>query len=361
MWRLHFFISFLLMLTAHEIGAIESGAIPRRVLILPLENVTQSKEHDWMRQSLADNLKTQIIKTKKFDVLDAKTAAEIFPEVRMDSLSRAEAVKLATRLNCEAVTQGRFIVQGGRFRLEMEAADAGTGNSIGAEKADGKLDGSMFVTIDTVVDTLTADMVAKAPALPASEIRRDTQVETKLAAGGAITPPAKIVAESKSPAQTNPSASEANRYYLNAYLSFGIPVSKIGDHIGVGFGARATLWRNFLFRWLNPMLVADAFYSRGKDVDGMFFYFAGTGLTYPLAVLPRVKIMPFAAFGISGGRLYYQEGYNFAMGALDTGVSAEYALADRWNLAASISYRHVFDKFVAGSFLQTYLGVGYAF
>ncbi|MBX3720207.1 MAG: hypothetical protein KF713_00060 [Turneriella sp.] len=331
------------------------------MLILPLENVTHSKEHDWMRQSLADNLKTQLIKTKKFDVLDAKTATEIFPEVRMDSLSRAEAVKLATRLNCEAVTQGRFIVQGGRFRLEMEAADAATGNSIGAEKADGKLDGSMFVTIDTVVDTLTADMVAKAPALPASEIRRDTQVESKLAAGGAITPAAKTVAESNSSSQTNASPPANKTYHLNTYLGLGMPVSKIGDHIGVGFGARATLWRNFLFRWLNPMLVTDALYSKGKDVDGMFFYFAGMGLTYPLAVLPKVKIMPFAALGISGGRLYYQEGYNFAIGALDTGVSSQYVLTDRWHLAASISYRHVFDKFVAGSFIQMYLGVGYAF
>jgi TolB-like protein len=323
--------------------------------------VTQSKEHDWMRLSLADNLKTQIIKTKKFEVLDSRTAAEIYPEVRMDSLSRAEAVTLAIRLNCEVVTQGRFIVRGGRFRLEMEAADAASGNSISAEKADGKLDGNMFATIDTVVDTLTADLVAKAPVLRASEIRRNLQVEEKLAASGAITPATRPVAESKASAQAYTSATKAIKYNLNAYLSLGVPVSAISNHIGVGLGARATLWRNFLFHWLNPILVADGFYSKGKDFTGMFFYFAGTGLTYPIAVLPKLHIMPFATFGMSGGRLYHQEGYNFAIGALDTGVSAEYSLTERWRLAVSISYRHVFDKFVTGSFLQTYWGAGYVF
>jgi TolB-like protein len=359
-----FLIIFLPILAGYKAYSIDSTVIPRRVLILPLVNVTHSKEHDWMRQSLADNLKTQLIKSKKFSVLDALTATEIFPDIRMDNLSHAEAVKLAKRLNCEIVTQGRFIVQGGRFRLEMEAADANTGNALSAEKADGKLDGSMFTTIDTVVETLTADMVAKAPPLPTSEVHRDTEIENKLNARATVAPPlpaTKHPVVEKSLAQESLSLPARRPYNLNAYLSFGIPISKISDHIGVNFGARATIWRNLLFRWLNPMVVADAFYSRGQDVNGMFFYFAGAGITYSIATFHKLNVMPFAAFGVSGGRLYYQEGFNFIIGALDTGFSAEYALTEKWRLAASISYRHVFDKYVAGSFLQTYWGVGYVF
>ncbi|HRP70341.1 MAG TPA: hypothetical protein PLY93_12475, partial [Turneriella sp.] len=96
-------------------------------------------------------------------------------------------------------------------------------------------------------------------------------------------------------------------------------------------------------------------------VGSMFFYYAGAGLTYPVAVAQSITLTPFATVGFSGGKLDYQSGYTFLLPALDVGASAEWALSERLRLAAALSYRHVFDPTLPGSFIQLHLGAGYIF
>ncbi|MBS0616957.1 MAG: hypothetical protein JSR44_02125 [Spirochaetes bacterium] len=324
----------------------------RRILILPLENVTQSKDHEWMRESLADNLKTQLVKSKKFDVLDAKTAKVLFPDIKTDGLTQADAATLAKRLNCEVVTLGRFTVRDHDFRLEMEGADALTGTAIGAEKADGKTDGTMFQTIDKVVETLAADLSSKLPVLYADELKRDEAVEKMLTQSQDAT------ANSGTAKMLEPQL----KYRANLLLSLGMPVSGIGDHIGMGFGGRASLARTTNIQWLMPIAMADAFATGAKTTDSMFFYFGGAGLSYAFDLPLKLKVYPHAVFGFSGGSLTTPVGSSsFMLPAFDVGGTFERALVGNWRLAASLSYRHIFDPFVTGSFVQAHIGVGYGF
>jgi hypothetical protein len=87
----------------------------------------------------------------------------------------------------------------------------------------------------------------------------------------------------------------------------------------------------------------------------------GGGITYPISLPEKFKLLPFAAFGFSGGRLNYQGGYSFFEAGLDLGATAEYLLNERWRLATALSFRYLFDKFVPGSFLQFNFGLGYVF
>jgi len=324
----------------------------RRVLILPLENVTQSKDHEWMRESLADNLKTQLVKSKKFDVLDAKTAKVLFPDIKTDNLTQADAATLAKRLNCEVVALGRFTVRDKAFRLEMEGADAASGTAISAEKADGQTDGTMFATIDKVVETLVADMTKKLPVFYADEMKRDESVEKLLTKSQ----------DSTENSGTAKLAEHSEKYRANLLFSSGMPMGSIGDHVAMGFGGRASLARTTAYKWLTPMAMADAFAAGAKTTDSMFFYFAGGGLTYAFDLPLKLRVYPHAVVGFSGGSLTTPAGgFGFFLPALDVGGTFEYALVGRWRLAASLSYRHIFDPFVTGAFLQMHIGVGYGF
>ncbi|AFM13964.1 hypothetical protein Turpa_3326 [Turneriella parva DSM 21527] len=313
-----------------------------------------------MRESLAGSLKTQLVKAKKFDVLEISTAKTILPELKTDSLDAIGAANLAKQLNCEAVTRGRFFVNGKQFRLEMEGIDALTGNIVSAEKSDGKLDGEMFKTIDQVVETLSADMTLKLPNMSPDQVHRNQAVEQKL--GGVDGNSIQEKPQPIKPAHIGEKDKlVALKLNTNAYISVGLPIGKIAEHLGVHYGVRGTIWANALYSWLNPLIILDAINARGKNINGMFFYYAGTGLTYPISIQNGVSLMPFATFGISGGNLDYQGGYGFTLPAIDSGVFAEMPLTTDWKIATSLSYRHVFDQFVPAISIQFSVGVGYAF
>lgn len=156
-------------------------------------------------------------------------------------------------------------------------------------------------------------------------------------------------------------ANKIQRYHANAYLGLGVPVGGVAEQILPAIGLRATLWRNFLRPWLNPLIISDVSFSKGKEFNGMLFYYVGLGFTHSFQLPKKITVLPFATVGTSGGRLYYQEGFGFFMPAVDVGVSAEYWLSDRWRLASSLSIRHIFDKYVPGTFVQFHVGAGYVF
>lgn len=350
-----------------SVNADDAG-MRRRVLILPLTNTTKNSAHDWLKTSLADNLKTEIIRTKRFDVLDEKAALKIYPTLKFENLSQNEAATVAKGLNCELVTQGRFTVVGQKFRLEMEATDATTGKFIAAEKADGRLDSTMFSTIDTVVEALAADLGRTAPPLLANDNHRSIEIEKKYSTPSQpkIGEAATVMDKPNPPTQLKPEVKQQpvsikRQYSANAYLSFGVPLGQIADHLGANFGIRASLRRNFLFPWLNPILIADSFYATGKDISGMLFYYVGAGQSYPFKLPLKFSVAPFATVGFSGGNLYYQNGYDFFVPALDAGLIGEYRLTESWHLSASVSYRFLIDKYMPSSFVQFHFGAGYSF
>lgn len=351
-----FFVIFFIF--SSQLTAAQEQELRRRVLILPLDNLSKSSDHEWLRTALAENLKTQLIKTKRFDIMDSRGAKSIYPDLKIDNLSTSEAIIAAKRLNCEVVAQGRFMVIGEKFRLEMDATDVITEKPIGAAKADGKLDSTLFSTIDSVVENMARELTI-VPPLPSSIAQqRDKNIEAKIAGESQITiQPAPE--RQPSPIPTTPISESARQYNLNGYLGMGLPVSEIRSHISANYGLRASVWRNFRYRWLNPLLVSDFFYAAGKDVTGMLFYSGGLGLVYNQPMPYGFRALPYFNVGFTGGRLYYQNGYDFFVPSLDLGVSVEKPINEFWRLAGSLSFRHLMDKYVPGSFIQFYLGVGY--
>lgn len=338
---------------------VQAQELRRRVLILPLDNLSKSPDHEWLRTALAENLKTQLIKTKRFDIMDARGAKSIHSDLKIDNLSTAEAVMAAKRLNCEVVAQGRFMVIGEKFRLEMDATDVITEKPIGAAKADGKLDSTLFSTIDSVVEAMARELTVIPPLSAAIAQQRDRNIEAKIA-GESPTIMQPSPEKHSSPTPTAPVSQSASPYNLNGYVGVGVPVSEIRNHINLNYGLRASAWRNFRYRWLNPLLVSDFFYSSGKDVTGMLFYSGGLGLVYNQPIPYGFRVLPYFTAGFTGGRLFYQNGYDFFVPSLDLGISVEKSINDLWRFAGSLSFRHLLDKYVPGSFLQFYIGVGYS-
>jgi TolB-like protein len=259
--RVFFFVCMFIFF--NQPTAAQEQGLRRRVLILPLDNLSRSPDHEWLRTALAENLKTQLIKTKRFDIMDSRGAKSIYPDLKIDNLSTSEAIIAAKRLNCEVVAQGRFMVIGEKFRLEMDATDVIAEKPIGAAKADGKLDSTLFSTIDSVVENLARELTI-VPPLPSSIAQqRDKNIEAKITGESQIIIQA-APEKQPSPISTPPISQSTRQYNLNGYVGLGLPVSEIRNHISANYGLRASVWRNFRYRWLNPLLVSDFFYAAGR-------------------------------------------------------------------------------------------------
>lgn len=178
---------------------------------------------------------------------------------------------------------------------------------------------------------------------------------------GSVAPSFEVSAPNSSKPTDSPADVAGKKYRVHGYLTIGLPVSSISDYVKPTYGIRGSISRKLKYPWLHPLVIADTFYSGGKGISGMWFYYSGLGLTYPVRIPKQVIISPFATVGMSGGRLYYQDGYDFFLPAIDTGVSADYPITDKWRVAAALSFRHTFDKFVPGSFIQLHFGVNHVF
>lgn len=358
---------FSIVFQTSSFGISNDGSEPlkrkTRVLVLPLENTTGSKSHEWMQTALADNLKTQLLRTKKFEVMDVRTASSILPDAVFIGISKESAAALAKKLNCEVVTQGRFMAVGQKFRLEMEATDPNGQSTLSAPKADGSLDSSMFGTIDVVVETLSNDLVKLVDSDKIPNQKRDMAMEIRI---NNNEHPEQTLPNHQSDKKPEPNvpphkATTSKHYEIHAALGGHPPIGEISDHIQPRMGLRMGIRRQSRIRFIYPAITAEVSYAKGKDVTGMLFYFTGLGFTYPVELIENIRMFPLISLGLSGGRLYYETGSNFNTMALDISISFERPFTDFLRVYSSIGYQHIFDKFVPGQFVTLYIGVGASF
>jgi len=335
-----------------ERPAVNAGTdtYKRRVFLLAFLNETKDRQTDYLSISIPNAFSIALVRTDKFVILNRGSVEYYATQMGVatgDLYDINNAVRFGRAVGADIIIVGRFSTVDNIVTVMVRAVDVQSGALSVEDSQRIATNASMFQAIDLLAERMSKPMAERMKLLTAPP------------------PPAEAVAERvqavKSVPVTEAQPAMLKKYHANAFLSFGLPLSQISEHIGPNFGVRSTLRYDTFQKWLKPIIVADAAYATGKDVNSMIFYFVGTGLTYSFRLPKGIQLLPFAAFGFSGGRLNYQSGYSFLQAGLDVGLTAEYPMNTNWHLTAAIYYRHILDKYVPGMFLQSALGVGYNF
>jgi len=175
-------ISFLILfLFFFETRVHADDAIRRRILVIPFDNVQKNANYQWMSESISDNLKTELVRSGRFEVLDVALLKKIDPTLKFTNLTDVEATQLATRLNCEAAVFGRFIItkdgRSERALIQTEGLDALAKESVVIKSQYAELDGNIFSTVQLLAEQVSAELVRKLPPLTQSSSQRNEKLE----------------------------------------------------------------------------------------------------------------------------------------------------------------------------------------
>jgi TolB-like protein len=158
-----------------------ADTLKRRVLVLPFENIQKNKDFSWMSDSIAENLKTELLETGRFEVLDVTLLRKIDPTMQFANLDIQNATRLAGRLNCEVAIIGRFSAtkkkQVETVTVEAEGVDALEAKSVVVKKENAAAGAEMFDTVGHLAISISEELNHKLEPLDASEFKRDNKLE----------------------------------------------------------------------------------------------------------------------------------------------------------------------------------------
>lgn len=341
----------LIVLLLFATGLHAGDLVKRRVLLLDFANVSKNPNYDYLKESLADNLKTELIKTKSFEVIDQRTFETLFPGViATQKLTPESASQLATDANCEAVVFGKFVVAGQKIRINAQAVDAISTKPVAAEKADGSVTSEIFQTIDAVVNPLTAGMVANLGAIERDKVNRRKDVEEKISS----------ITTSDDLGKTS-SGHQDQRFTVHSQFLYSLPLPKMDTYIGGGFGGQADIAFR-VNRYLYPYIQTNAYFSSGKGtIASMLFYSVEGGFTYPITLNKLITLSPYFAAGITGGNLVKLQTNSFLLASFNGGLHLDISLTKMISISLSASYSYIPDPLLPMSFALISAGLGVRF
>lgn len=172
------FLSFFAFLPG-TLGAAET--LKRRVLVLPFENVLKNKNYAWMSDSISENVKTELLKSGRFEILDVTLLRKIDPQIQFANLDAGNASAFALRLNCEVAIVGRYTVkkQGTQelVNFEADAVDALEKKSVVVKNQDATVNAEIFDTVGKLAVSISDELILKLAPLDAGDFKRDDKLE----------------------------------------------------------------------------------------------------------------------------------------------------------------------------------------
>ena len=161
--------------------AVSPLALKRRVLVLPFDNTLKNRNYAWMSESIAESLKTEILKSGRFEVLDVTLLRRIDPSIQFANLDAKNASAFAQRLNCEVAVVGRFTVRKeGRTEIatfEADGVDALEKKSVVIKNESTVVNAEIFDTVGKLALSISDELNAKLAPLDALSFRRDNKLE----------------------------------------------------------------------------------------------------------------------------------------------------------------------------------------
>lgn len=184
--RLIFRILTALSLSFSSLDAADKSlpASRRRVLIIPFDNVQNNKNFDWMSESISDNMRAEMEKVKRFDVMDVTLLKRVTANIDYTNLTAEDATQLARTLNCEAALIGRYFIarRAGKERIiiQTEGVDTISGKSVFTSSLTADAGGNLFTQVENLAGSAVAELGEKLPPFDPSSAKRSGKFERLL-------------------------------------------------------------------------------------------------------------------------------------------------------------------------------------
>jgi TolB-like protein len=170
-----------LMLFAATATAVSAAELKRRVLVLPFDNTLKNKNYNWMSDSIAQNLKDDLLKSERFEVLDVTLLRKIDPNMKFQNLDAKNASAVAARLNCEVAVVGRFSVRkDGKKEIvtfEADGVDALEAQTVVVKNTEAPINAEIFDTVDKLAQSISDELATKLRPLDAASFKRNNKLE----------------------------------------------------------------------------------------------------------------------------------------------------------------------------------------
>jgi TolB-like protein len=154
-----------------------SGADGTSVSLLPLANLSQKPDLQYLSASLPDSLATTLKNTGKFRVRPQKDVkAQRLPD---GSVPFNEALAACRSSGDELMITGNYALIGDTIRVSLEAVDVKTGRIKIAEAVTGEAGIGIFDLVDSLCDKMADRMLKELPRIQeAASVREKVSVET---------------------------------------------------------------------------------------------------------------------------------------------------------------------------------------
>jgi TolB-like protein len=160
---------------------LSAAELKRRVLVLPFDNTRKNKNYNWMSDSIAQNLKDDLLKSERFEVLDVTLLRKIDPNMKFQNLDAKNASAVAARLNCEVAVVGRFSVRKeGKKEIvtfEADGVDALETQTVVVKNTEAPINAEIFDTVDKLAQSISDELATKLRPLDAASFKRNNKLE----------------------------------------------------------------------------------------------------------------------------------------------------------------------------------------
>lgn len=338
--------SSLLFILALAGSGHAADQVKRRIMVIPFDNMLANKNHDWMSEAISDNLRAEILKSGRFEVMDAMLLRKINPKIQFAKLSDTEATKLAAKMNCEAVIIGRYFIKKKEGKetalIQAEGVDAISGKSVLLKSQNADMDAAIFAKVQDLAQTIADEFNDKLAAVGLNSVKRDAKLEqliVRLETRGNKSEPVGRAAHRAIVLRAGPEV------YAHLSAGYFLPLGFAQNQLSGGFFARGA-GAIELTRFFVPYVSGGAMVYTGKNATASgFFYFANAGLAQPLQLTRSINLMPYVAAGALGGSLKSSvSSVDILVPAIDAGVFLTWHFTQQVGATLSASAFYAMDR-----------------
>ena len=124
-------------------------AEPGSLLVLPVTVEEPTAESDWLREGLAEMIRSQLGQTPGLQVVARHRLAAALTETRADLAGSPEgAVRVARQLRAERMVNGSFVRVGDQFVVNAQVIDVSSGRTEGSASVRGRMPAELLDAVD---------------------------------------------------------------------------------------------------------------------------------------------------------------------------------------------------------------------
>jgi TolB-like protein len=137
----------------------------KAVAVLPFNNTNNAETYDYLNESIPEAVITSIAGLKRFKLIDRDAIRGAMEKKKLQSLGLTEkAAKEITKiLSADIYITGSFMAMKNDIQINARIFNSDTGEIIGAAKVKGKLDSTLFDTIDQLATKLAENLDKAVP------------------------------------------------------------------------------------------------------------------------------------------------------------------------------------------------------